>query len=96
VWNSGVPAEWQVLGFAPDNNLILFRLGTYAGGPGDDSSAWVGSGNGEIGWPTTQADFQADHWFFARALGDQDGDGVNSVFWISHMTSGVSYRREVE
>ena len=37
-----------------------------------------------------------DHWFFARALGDQDHDGTESVFWITSVTSRVAYMDETE
>jgi type II secretory pathway pseudopilin PulG len=96
-WNTAVPAAWVSLGFTPDTNIIMFQLDTISGGPGVAvPGAWVGTGDGQIELPAPAGTFQADHWFIARALGDQDGDGEHSVFWITQMTSGVSYRREVE
>lgn len=95
-WNVATPPKWKTLGFRPDTNIVMFQLDTVAGGPGDALPGWAGTGNGEITLPAAAATFNADHWFIARALGDQNGNGTFSVFWITHMTSGVSYRREVE
>jgi prepilin-type N-terminal cleavage/methylation domain-containing protein len=88
--------RWAQLGFAPDTRIVSFSLNTIAGGPGDsDVSDWD-TGDDAVGLPVDVTTFTNDHWFIARALGDQDGDTEYSVFWLTNMTTAVGYRREVE
>ena len=93
---AAVSDHWTQLGFRPDSQYIYFQLDTIAGLPGDASvSGWLGDAD-SVQLPVAQATFVQDHWFVARALGDQDGDGVHSVFWVTSREANVSYRREVE
>lgn len=87
--------RWAQLGFAPDTRIVSFSVNTIAGGPGDANISNWNTGPNAVTLPVATG-FTADHWFIARALGDQDGDSTQSVFWLTHMTTAVGYRREVE
>lgn len=96
-WDSDdVDDGWLQLGFRPDNRAIYFAVNTIAGAPGDGNThGWVGAAGVEL--PTdSPEEFTQDHWFIARALGDQDTDGTYSVFWITHMTTGVDSKSPAE
>jgi Tfp pilus assembly protein PilE len=86
--------NWATLGFAPDNIHVSFMLNTVAGGPTNPIAPAGFTTNMTL--PVAEADFIADHWFVARAIGNQDGDAVQSVFWLTHMTTAVGSYREVE
>jgi len=88
-------AVWTQLGFRPDNLQVFFLLNTVAGAPNAAIPAgWTGAG--AITLPTADATFIQDYWFLARAQGDLDGDGSRSLFWITHMTTGVDRLNPVE
>jgi type II secretory pathway pseudopilin PulG len=94
VWGAG--GTWQQLGFRPDTPVVTFQLNTVAGAPTEAVPATVlGAGPGMTGTPT-EGNFTDDHWFIAFALGDQDQDGDQSLFWITSATSAVAYRDRTE
>lgn len=93
-----VDPAWHQLGFSPDNKIVRFQLDTIAGTPGNDGvlGSWT-SGDLSIGIPTDSvSEFTQDHWFAARALGNQDDDSEMSVFWIHSRTTKVGYANETE
>ena len=96
VWDTAkVNNRWSQLGFRPDNRAIFFTLNTVAGAPGTAApGGWVGGAG--ITLPDAAATFYRDHWFIARARGDQDDDGAEALFWITHMTTGVDRRNPTE
>jgi len=81
--------RWLQLGFQPDNSLVHFQLNTISGAP----TAGVGGLPGDIVLP---AGFNTDHWFVAWAVGNQDNDAVNSVFWVTQMNTAIERSNETE
>ena len=67
-WDNAVaPAEWLMMGVKPDHD-VYFVYEVLAGNPGAAAP---------IPW---NPDPPEDYWFVARATGDLDGDGTQSMF----------------
>lgn len=97
LWDAdAVDERWSQLGFSPDTRIVSFQLDTISNTPGQNTTTPFTTAPNDVTLPVAAAEFTQDHWFIARALGNQDDDSDLSVFWITHMTTGVSYKREVE
>lgn len=81
---------WATLGVRTDAP-VRFVYGCAAGGASDAVPA-AGTSYAVTNWPTTSA----LPWYVVRALGDLDGDSVQSVFVSSSFTSQIFIDKEGE
>lgn len=86
---------WQALGFRPERPTVPYVVETIAGRPGELGSLpeWQAAGI-ELG--SDRAELVSDHWFVARARGDLDGDGAESLLWMTSGSTNVASRRRSE
>ncbi len=84
----GVGAKWLALGVIP-SGPVMFGYACVAGGPAVQPGNPPDSGK-TFNW----ANATGEPWYVVRAVGDQDGDGIQSVFVASSFTNELySYRR---
>jgi prepilin-type N-terminal cleavage/methylation domain-containing protein len=85
---SAMCARWRALGVSP-HGPVQFRYSTVAGS-GQVAVNGLGSTNYQL--PATAP----GPWYVVQAVGDQNGDGVLSVFLSSSFSSDVYSERESE
>lgn len=84
-WNSGIPPEWIQLGVRP-SGPVYFRYDVVAGNPGVTPNLPGGYGTSS----------NQDAWWVGHAYGDLDGDGIQSTFEASCLTTGIWIQNETE